>query len=194
MHESRRIGRIEIHQLRIRRWCAGNGCRGRGGSGRRPVLSVHFTRLRVGELGDAGGLRRPHARSADAPDSSRPLAVKRLVANQLRGQTQARLARQQNVVGIVGLEFLPRLRRSAGTWRRSRSGGSMCFMLQPRSTNSVASQSSSSGCDGLSPCVPKSSDVRTMPRPKNSCQMRFTATRAVSGFSRETSQRASASR
>ena len=36
---------------------------------------------------------------------------------------------------------------------------------------------------GLSPCVPKSSDVRTIPRPKNSCQMRFTATRAVSGLS-----------
>ena len=33
-----------------------------------------------------------------------------------------------------------------------------------------------------------------MPRPNNSCQMRLTATRAVSGFSGETSQRASASR
>src|SRR5438105_1100866 len=71
---------------------------------------------------------------------------------------------------------------------------SMAFMLQPRSMNSTASQSSSSGCDGFSPCAPKSSEVRTRPRPKNSCQIRLTMTRAGSGFSRETIQRARANR
>ena len=54
-------------------------------------------------------------------------------------------------------------------------------MLQPRCMNSEASQSSSSGWVGRSPWVPKSSLVKTMPRPKTSCQMRFTATREVSG-------------
>ena len=39
--------------------------------------------------------------------------------------------------------------------------------------------------------MPKSSAVRTMPVPKISCQRRFTVTRAVSGFSGETSHCAS---
>ena len=55
----------------------------------------------------------------------------------------------------------------------------------------VASQSSSSGCDGGVPRVPKSSLVSTRPRPKNCSHAWLTATRAVSGFSRLTSQRAS---
>src|SRR5438874_5845276 len=57
------------------------------------------------------------------------------------------------------------------------------LMLQPRATNSYASQSSSSGCDGGSPIFPKLLGVRTMPSPKWCCQMRFTMTRAVRGFS-----------
>ena len=44
------------------------------------------------------------------------------------------------------------------------------------------------------PCVPKSSLVSTRPWPKNSCHIRLTATRAVSGFSGPTSQRASVKR
>ena len=40
------------------------------------------------------------------------------------------------------------------------------FKLQPRATSSVASQSSSSGCDGSSPIVPKSLGVPTSPLPK----------------------------
>ena len=42
--------------------------------------------------------------------------------------------------------------------------------------------------------APKSCGVSTRPLPKNSCQARFMVTRAVSGLSRETSQRASARR
>ena len=45
----------------------------------------------------------------------------------------------------------------------------------------MASQSSSSGWLGHSPCAPKSSTVLTRPVPKNICQERLTATRAVSG-------------
>ena len=56
--------------------------------------------------------------------------------------------------------------------------------------NSMASQSSSSGCVGLSPWLPKSSLVCTSPRPNKASQKRFTVTRAVSGFSSLTSQRA----
>ena len=67
-------------------------------------------------------------------------------------------------------------------------------MDQPFSMNSTASQSSSSGWLGGSPWMPKSSGVRTMLRPKSSAHQRLTVTRAVSGFSRATSQRASVSR
>ena len=45
--------------------------------------------------------------------------------------------------------------------------------------------SSSSGWVGFSPAEPKSSGVGTMPTPNSSSQKRFTATRAVSGFSGE---------
>ena len=65
---------------------------------------------------------------------------------------------------------------------------------QPESMKVVASQSSSSGWLGYSPCSPKFSDVLTRPVPKYICQKRFTATRAVSGWSGSTSQRANPSR
>ena len=55
-------------------------------------------------------------------------------------------------------------------------------MSQPERMNSTASQSSSSGWLGGSPCAPKSSTVFTRPVPKSICQSRLTATRAVSGF------------
>ena len=49
---------------------------------------------------------------------------------------------------------------------------------QPPRISSPASQSSSSGCVGRSPCVPKSLGVATIPRPKWCCQSRLTITRA----------------
>ena len=67
---------------------------------------------------------------------------------------------------------------------------SIVLTLQPFSTNSTASQSSNSGCDGGAPIVPKSSLVSTRPRPYRASQRRLTITRAVSGLSRLTSQRA----
>ena len=56
--------------------------------------------------------------------------------------------------------------------------------------NSTASQSSSSGCDGGSPILPKLLGVRTSPSPKWCCHRRLTITRAVSGLSRCTSHSA----
>ena len=67
---------------------------------------------------------------------------------------------------------------------------SMAFTSQPLSTNSQASQSSSSGWVGQAPCEPKSSSVVTSPWPKTSFQSRLTITRATSGLSRAASHRA----
>src|SRR5262249_48796561 len=61
-------------------------------------------------------------------------------------------------------------------------------------TNSLASQSSSSGCVGGVPRLPKLLVERTMPRPKWCCQTRLTITRAVSGLSLLAIQFANASR
>ena len=60
--------------------------------------------------------------------------------------------------------------------------------------NSTASQSSNSGCDGASDCVPRSSLVLTSPVPKYDCQTRLTIERAVVGDCGSTSQRANVSR
>ena len=61
---------------------------------------------------------------------------------------------------------------------------SWCSFLidQPSAMNRLASQSSSSGCDGDSPWRPKSLAVRTRPCPKCQAHTRLTITRAVSGF------------
>ena len=67
-------------------------------------------------------------------------------------------------------------------------------MSQPERTNSVASQSSSSGWLGRSPCEPKSSVVLTSPSPKNICQCAIDGHAAVSGLAGSTSQRANPSR
>ena len=68
------------------------------------------------------------------------------------------------------------------------------LMSHPDSRNVTASQSRSSGCDGIDPCDPKSSEVSTRPRPKWSCHIRFTKTRDVSGCFGSKSHRASPSR
>ena len=56
------------------------------------------------------------------------------------------------------------LARIAGTSPRARSSGGRALRSHPSRMNSVASQSSSSGCVGGSPCVPKSAGVATIPR------------------------------
>src|SRR5258708_18945536 len=62
------------------------------------------------------------------------------------------------------------------------------------SMNSQASQSSSSGCDGASLCMPKSSGVLTIPLPKYVCHNRLTSTRAVVGDFLSDNHRANANR
>ena len=57
------------------------------------------------------------------------------------------------------------------------------LMDQPFAMNSLASQSSNSGCEGFSDMLPKSSGEETKPSPKCLSQTRFMATRAVSGLS-----------
>ena len=49
--------------------------------------------------------------------------------------------------------------------------------------NSDANQSNNSGWLGLAPALPKSLPVVTIPAPKMCCQIRFTITRALKGFS-----------
>ena len=61
---------------------------------------------------------------------------------------------------------------------------------QPWATNSEASQSSSSGWVGASPCVPKLFGERTIPRPKWCWKTRLAITRAVRGFSGDAIQSA----
>ena len=65
---------------------------------------------------------------------------------------------------------------------------------QPESMNVRASQSSSSGCEGSWPWLPKSSGVATIPRPKSDCHQRLTVTRAVSGCFGSVTHRARPSR
>ena len=102
---------------------------------------------------------------------------------------EAALARQQAVVGIALFELRSGQRRLpvgvAGDDGaddvphvpvvRARACHSGCM-------NSAASQSSSSGCVGHSPCEPRSSSAFDKPVPKNWRHRRLTKTRAVSGF------------
>ena len=62
------------------------------------------------------------------------------------------------------------------------SSRTILLIDQPSRTNRSARSSSSSGWEGRSPSAPKLSTEGTSPRPKTWCQMRFTATRAVSGL------------
>lgn len=60
--------------------------------------------------------------------------------------------------------------------------------ISHESRNSEASESSSSGCVGHSPCEPRSSSTFDNPVPKYCRQVRLTNTRGVSGLSFDTSQ------
>ena len=70
----------------------------------------------------------------------------------------------------------------------------MGFILQFRSINSQASQSSNSGCEGGLPFLPKLTTVETNALPKWRNHMWLIATRAVSGLSLLAIQLARASR
>ena len=70
----------------------------------------------------------------------------------------------------------------------------MCFTSQPLSMNSHGEPVEQRGVGGGSPCAPRSSSTLLTPLPKNCFQRRFTTVRAVSGFSRLTSQLARSNR
>ena len=106
---------------------------------------------------------------------SRPLAARAHVADDLGVEPQPRSAAP--AAGCAGRSS----RRSGRRLRRlpvgRRGHDQPVHRLQApaaaRRTRS-ASQSSSSGCVGGVPCVPKSFSVSTRPRPKYCCQMRLT--------------------
>ena len=102
-------GRVEIHQLRIRHGALEMDVQP-AAIAIRPGALLPLHRARIRKLGDPLGLRRLHAASADA-QIEQPGRVERFVANQLRGQAQARLPRQQRVLRILRLQFGPRIRR-----------------------------------------------------------------------------------
>ena len=70
----------------------------------------------------------------------------------------------------------------------------MCLMDPPEPMSSEARKSSNPGCDGGELRVPKSLGVVTSPAPKWCIQIRFTMTRAVSGFEGSTMDSARARR
>jgi hypothetical protein len=74
-----------------------------------------------------------------------------------------------------------------GEVRISRCSG---LSRHPAPTKRVVSQSSSSGCDGVSPSRPKSLELAASPRPKWYCQTRLTITAVERGLSGRVSQRA----
>ena len=81
----------------------------------------------------------------------------------------------RRLYGSRGVQLGRDLATTGGRWPSARSAGASALRLQPRSMNSPASQSSSSGWEGGSLCVPKSSLVATRPVPKYACQTRLTS-------------------
>ena len=113
------------------------------------------------------------------------------VAHHLRIHPEARTAREQAVVRIALHERPAARPTTAGTSRTSRSSCAAPSCATPGGpVPSPASRGAPDATAAL-PCVPKSSLVSTRPRPNNCSHARLTATRAVSGFSSSTSQRAS---
>src|SRR5262249_36490762 len=146
-----------------------------------PVLSTHLTLLAYdsSEIPDGCGgrppgpptLLLPRALTATAPAAIPPPPTR---PRPPPAPTTLRAARG------------PMWRRVFDDWRYVADMTiSRCsaFRLQRWRITSVARKSSSSGCDGFSPCVPKSSSVGTMPRPKYFCHTQFASTRDVSGLS-----------
>ena len=158
------------------------------------IRAVVLDVIGVGQLvPEPGRLVRLHRRPAD-PLDQQPAEAQRLVADHLGRQPEPRPARQQAVLGIAR-DAPPAVTRDDCRYVALVTiSRSMALTSQPERTNSVASQSSSSGWLGGSPWAPKSSTVFTSPVPKSICQSRLTATRAVSGLAGSTSQRARPSR
>ena len=58
----------------------------------------------------------------------------------------------------------------------------IAFRLHPQRMYTLANQSSNSGLEDGSPCIPRSLGVSNTPTPKRRCQQSLAATRAGRGF------------
>ena len=101
-----------------------------------------------------------------------PADEERVVAELLGVEAEARAAREQAVLGVLARDSRATGARRGGRRPTSRAASRASSCPSP-SRYSAASQSSSSGWLGGSPCVPKSPLVFTSPMPKNCCQRRF---------------------
>ena len=175
-------GGVERHEASDTATCDGRTCRGCAGSDPRPRSSIQLSlavracpRCPSAATGRRSGRRSsalssPLAASGDVADASR-----------LPGGTAAR-ARAGGCRGRVSSSSGVDAARPAGTSPTSTIGASSAFWLQPLldATRWRASRAARDAT-AASPCVPKSSLVSTMPRPKSCSQSRFTATRASAG-------------
>ena len=118
---------------------------------------------KVEELPVALGLVRLHARPADRADQQ--AACNRAVSRMNSASSRQRDCRASSrFCGSRCGELGGRGPKTAGRRGCVVISRTMCFTSQPLSMNSTASQSSSSGCVGGSPCAPKSSSCRATGR------------------------------
>ena len=187
------VGGVEDDQSAGAGPTARSTCTCRGGSGRRRC-SASTPLSHLGEAVHAVRLRREHARArrpSATAGRSPPGPTSRTTSASSRSRD---LPGEQPVAGVDRRQLRPGLRRLPVGRRRDDQPVHRLQAASPRATNSLASQSSSSGCDGGVPWVPKSFSVSTRPRPKNCLPERLTVTRAVSGFAGSTSHCARSSR
>ena len=148
-----------------------------------------------GRLPQARRLRRVDATARRSSRLSRPLSASAWSRTISASSRNRGAARQQPVARVLRQQLRRHLRRLAvGRRGDDQSSAAPSSPSRRRGRTPTASQSSSSGWLGSSPCVPKSSSVSTSPMPKSCAQKRLTATRAVSGLSGRHSQRATPSR
>ena len=189
-----RVGGVEDGQRRVRRGAARRTCRGRGGSGRGPCSAFQLALASGRGVMTPVGLRREDARAADLRRQQPARRQGRVADRSRRRAAAATAARAGGCRGSIAARSGRTLRRLAvGRRGDDQPVHRLEAPALSRRTRS-ASQSSSSGCVGGVPWVPKSFSVSTSPRPKYACQSRLTVTRAVSGFAGSTSQRARSSR
>src|SRR5262249_59432553 len=104
-----------------------------------------------------------------------------IASRQASPSSRRRLARHSSL--LSGSASWLRASRPPPSWYAADSRISRCSALsdQPEATKRVARWSSSSGCVGGSPSLPKLLDVRTSPLPQGCGQARLTLPRGAAG-------------
>ena len=173
-------------------WCAGSGCTGRGGTSRGPDFPP-ISSAAVAQLRDARGLRRPDARAADIR-IQQPAGESASSRISSAGRRRRDCRASSVFSGSLRLQFRPRVRGLPVSRRRHHQPDQR--FIAPAAVADTRWPASRAVPDATAyrPAFRNPPRSLTMPRPNNSCQMRFTATRAVSGFSGDISQRARSSR